>query len=321
MLGTFCGVNAQYETAIVGGGAAGLSAALLLGRARRRTLVLDDGRPRNAVATEMHGFITRDGTPPHELLGAARNELARYNTVEIVRAHVDGVAGELGGFTLRAGDTTYEAARVLLATGVYDALPPIEGVRETWGRGTYVCPYCDGWEIRDQRIAVIGPGRKAVELAQELRQWTTRIVICTQGVDDFTAEHRAWIASAGTAQRSAAVARIDIRSGAITGVTFEDGTTEACDAVFISAPLRAREPLVQMLNCAMRKDGEIAVDAGGRTSVPGVYAAGDAVTTIHQVVLAAASGVSAAIAVNDDALKEDVRRTIAQADRKGISRT
>lgn len=303
------GVPDKYEAVIVGGGAAGLSAALILGRSCRTALVLDDGRPRNAVAKRMHGFISRDGTPPLDLLDASRTELKRYDTVAIHQAHVEEISGNTGAFELRTQDgTTYTAQRVLLATGVYDALPAIEGLREAWGHSAFVCPYCDGWEMRGKRIAVVGKGHKAVELAQELRQWTHDIIVCTQGDDALSPEDRRWIVAADATHIMQPIRRIRSNAGAIESIEFQDGRSERAQAMFLSAPLRPRYPLVDMLGCKLREDGEIDIDARGRTSVRGVYAAGDAVTTVHQVVLAAASGVCAAMAINEDSLKDEVHR-------------
>lgn len=302
-----------YEALIIGGGAAGLSAALVLGRCCRSTLVIDDGRPRNGVAKHMHGMITRDGTPPLDLLAAARSELRRYPSVECASAHVDTLSGKTGSFTAQTSDgNTYQAGRIVLATGLYDALPEIDGLREAWGRTAFVCPYCDGWEMRDKRLAIIGKGTKAVELAQELYQWSTDLVVCTGSDEPPSPDARAWLDAAHVTHAPQPVRRIDQRNGVIHAIELWDGTREECDGAFLSAPLRARYPLVDELGVRVRGDGEIDIDDRGRTSVPGVYAAGDAVTTVHQVVLAAASGVCAAMAVNEDCIKEHVRQLLSR---------
>ncbi len=300
-----------YDAVVVGGGAAGLSAALTLGRACRRTLVLDEGRPRNAVAERMHGMISRDGIPPLELLAVARAELNRYENVGFVPARVDAISGEAGAFEVRAGDSAvYRARSVLLATGVYDALPAIEGLQEAWGRTAFVCPYCDGWEMRGKRIAVVGDGTKAVELACELRQWSRDIIVCAQGHDALDADHLEWLKATNTPLVVHAIRRIHASEGNVQRVEFEGGEEERCDAIFFSAPLRPRYPLVDMLGCKLRQDGEVEIDERGRTSTAGVYAAGDLVTTVHQVVLAAASGVCAAMALNEDRVREEARAAV-----------
>lgn len=300
-----------YDALIVGGGAAGLSAALLLGRSLRSAIVCDDGRPRNIVAREMHGFLTREGMPPGEMLETARKQLERYPQIELAQMHVVEARAEPGGFlvTGEAGQR-YRAKRILLATGLYDALPEIAHVFQYWGKGVFVCPYCDGWELRGKRLAAIGKGRRAVELAQELYQWSRDLIVCLQATSDLTEDHRRWLDAAGVPAYEGKVESVNGSTEAIEAVTFADGRREPCDAVFLSAPLRQRYPLVEMLGCRVRADGEIEADECGRTNVPGVYAAGDAVTKYHQVALAVGSGVRAAIAMNEDQLEEDVREAI-----------
>ncbi len=233
--------------------------------------------------------------------------LQRYGDVEFVEAHVEAASGACGGFELRTkSGSTYRGRRLLLATGVYDALPAIDGLREAWGRSAFVCPYCDGWEMRGRRIAVVGQGDKAVELAQELYQWSKDVIACTQNAQRLDPEMSRWLEAAGVARIDRAVRRIRERDGQIEGIVFEGDRYEACDALFLSAPLRPRYPLVDMLGCRVREDGQIEIDERGRTTVTGVYAAGDAVTVVHQVVLAAASGVCAAMALNEDLLRADV---------------
>lgn len=302
-----------YDAIVVGGGAAGLSAAMLLGRACRSVLLCDDGRPRNAVAERMHGFLTRDGTPPGEMLEIARAQLARYPGVEYAQMHVSQAERDADGFFLRSREgLAFRARSVLLATGLYDALPEIEGLRERWGRSVFVCPYCDGWELRGKRLAVIGKGARAVELAQELYQWSPYLVVCLQEDLDLTEDHRRWLSAAKVAVRHECVAELAGEGSSVEYVVFSGGRRERCDAVFVCAPLRQRYPLVEMLGCKIRRDGEIDADERGRTNVPGVYAAGDAVTTIHQVAVAAASGVRAAMAINEDLLAQEVRALISR---------
>lgn len=296
-----------YDAVIIGGGSAGLSAALVLGRSCRSVLICDDGRPRNAVAQHMHGFLSRDGTPPADLLSIARDDLKRYPSVTLLETHIEEARGESTHFRVRdSNGAWYTGRRLLLATGVYDSLPQIAGLRERWGTSVFVCPYCDGWEVRERRLAVIGTGRKAVEVAQELHQWSKDLFVCTMQTDDVTEAQRRWLASVRVLVRSSNITAITDSGNGRQSIIFDDGAAEVCDAVFLSAPLRQRYPLVDMLGCRVRADGEIEVDTRGRTSVPGCYAAGDAVTSIHQVVLAAASGVCAAMGMNEDLLAQEV---------------
>jgi thioredoxin reductase len=297
-------VNDAFEAIVIGGGAAGLSAALTLGRSCRRVLVCDDGRPRNIVAERMHGFLTRDGTPPREMLRIAREQLSGYPSVGVHDAHVSHAkkSGELFMVRTQHGEE-FCAKSVLLATGCYDALPVVEGLEERWGRTAFVCPYCDGWELRGKRIAAVGRGGGAVELAQELYQWSHDLVVCLQADVELSREQTRWLESAKAIVHRTELLRMDEASV----LHFSDGSAERCDGVFFAAPLRQRYPLVDMLGCAVNEQGEIVADDRGRTGVHGVYAAGDAVTSVHQVILAAASGVCAAMAINEDLLCEEVR--------------
>ncbi len=297
--------NATYDVIAVGGGAAGLSAALVLGRARRTVLVCDDGRPRNAAAERMHGFLTHDGRRPADFGHAAREELARYPSVTTVDESVVAArrAGDAFAVTLASGSIAY-GRRILLTTGVVDQLPPVEGLAERWGRSVFVCPFCDGWEVRDERIAVCGSGREAVSLAEELYGWSHDLVVCPDR-DDLTARDRAWIAASGVTLHVGRLRRLVGARGSLERAEFADGDQVACSAAFVSAPLRQHSPLVRSLGCALTATCEIAIDSTNQTSVRGCYAAGDAATTVHQVVVAAASGARAAIGITGDLLQED----------------
>ena len=295
----------ESDVVIVGGGAAGLSAALILGRARRSVVLVDDGHPRNAVVEEMHGFLSRDGVPPHTLREAADAELVRYPSIERVSASITSAEkrGQTFVVTLASG-SQISSTRLLLATGVFDQLPSIDGLQERWGKSVFVCPFCDGWEHRDRRIAVYGAGRTAVELAQEIYGWSHDVVVCADR-DDLTEDDRRWIDAAGLLLKIGRPVRLAGKQSGLERIEFEDDSEVSCDALFISAPLRQHSPLVQMLGCALTETQAIDVNATYETSVPGCYAAGDAVTHVHQVIVAAASGARAAIALTSDLLQSE----------------
>jgi len=294
-----------YDVAIIGGGPAGLSAALVLGRARRRVVVIDAGTPRNAAAAHMQGFLSRDGTPPADLLEAARAEVRRYG-VEIVE---DRVVHATAGFAVRlAGGRTVAARRVLLATGAVDELPDVAGARELWGRDLLHCPYCHGWEVRDQPLGVLATGPGSVEHAHLLRQWTDDVILFTHTYAVTTRE-RATLDARGIAVVDGAVERLVVTDDRLRAVQLADGRSIPRDALFIRPALRAQagDPAAA-LGCELVAGGLVRADAQGRTSVPGVWAAGNAANPRAQVITAAGEGSAVAIAVNADLVEDDVDR-------------
>jgi thioredoxin reductase len=295
----------HYDCIIVGDGVAGLSAALVLGRARRRTLVLGAGPPRNAVAARMHGFLSREGIPPGELLAISRDQIAAYPDVAFRSDRVVAAARDDAGFTVRceSGDV-HVARRLLLATGVRDVLPAIDGVGDLWGTRAFTCPYCDGWEFRDRRIAVIGGGCDAISLAREMMRWSRDLFIVTTDASEAAVVDRPWFERHRPEITSLPIARMR-QAGASVTIVFADGSEKRCDAAFFSAPLQQRSPLPALLGCVLDAEGSIVVDDCGRTSVGGCYAAGDAANHRHQVVQAAAGGSATAMALNEDLIERE----------------
>lgn len=299
-----------HDVAIIGGGAAGLSAALVLGRARRRVVVIDAGTPRNAPAAHMQGFLSRDGTPPSDLLRAARAEVEGYG-VEIVD---DRVVQATTGFTLGlAGGRTVEARHVLLAMGAADHVPDIPGARERWGRDVLHCPYCHGWEVRDEPLGVLSTGSGSVEYAHLLRQWTDDVILFTH--EHPISEHeRAVLDVRGIAVVDGPVERLVVADGRLRAVELTDGRAVPRAAVFIRPALRAHhDGIAASLGCDTLADGLLRTDASGRTSVPGAWAAGNATNPRAQVITAAGEGSAVAIAINTELVNDDVRRAAAPA--------
>jgi len=294
-----------WECVIVGGGAAGLSAALVLGRARRRVLVLDTGEQSNRHAHGIGGLLGHDGRAPAELYERAHRELAAYPSVTLRDVRVATGSAQDGRFVLTAADgSSIEAKRVLLAAGMHYAVPALTGAAELWGDTVFHCPYCHGWEVRDRRLAVLG-AMKAVHRALLLRQWSADVVLLTDGPAELDADERTRLERAAIAVDERPVAGVRSRDGALAAVLFADGGELARDGLLVPAPLEQRSALASDLGAGMTERGSVDADAYGRTTVPGLYAAGDLVSPMPQVAGAIADGSRAAAAINDDLLAEE----------------
>jgi thioredoxin reductase len=307
----------SYDVVVVGGGAAGLSAALVLGRARRRVAVVDGGDPRNAPAAHMHGYLSRDGLPPAELLEAGRAEAAAYG-VDVAPGRVVSVEP---GFSVELADgTTLTARRLLIATGATDGIPSLPGLRERWGRDLLHCPYCHGWEVRDRPLGVLGTGPASVEHAQLVRGWTDDLVFFSHTHDLSDAE-REQLEARGIRVLDGEVRSLVVEDDRLRGVVLGDGRRVERDALFVRPDLRPRgDGLLQQLGCEVDELGFVRVDGAGRTSVPGVWAAGNVANPRAQVITAAGEGSAAAISVNADLVEEDVLDALRSAQRRRGSR-
>ncbi|HEY8599754.1 MAG TPA: NAD(P)/FAD-dependent oxidoreductase [Thermomicrobiales bacterium] len=283
----------QYEIIIVGGSYAGLSAALALGRARKRVLIIDAGRRRNRFAPSAHGFLGQDGRAPDAIAAAGRAEVAAYPTVTFLDGTAISAAQGEGGFAIgMADDTTHTAARLILATGVIDDLPDLPGLREGWGKGVIHCPYCHGYEVADRRLGVLALIPFATHQANLIPDWGPTTFL-TNGVVSLTAEERAALERRGVVIEEEPVAEIINAGDGLAGVRLTDRRTVALDALFTGVPTRLASPLAAQLGCAIDDTPGgpiIRVDALGQTTVPGVYAAGDATNMMKSLPGAVASG-------------------------------
>jgi thioredoxin reductase len=301
-------VEAQrYDVVVVVGGAAGLSAALVLGRARRTVAVIDAGEPRNAPAAHMQGFLSLEGKPPTQLLSKGRREVAAFG-VDVIE---DRVLGIEPGFTARlASGRAIEARRVLVAKGVADRLPDIAGVRERWGRDLLHCPYCHGWEVRDQALGVLGTLPGSVDHAHLVRQWSDDVVFFAHTYD-LAASERDALAARGIGVVDGTVARLVVQHDRLVGVEMADGRVIARAAVFVRpGNVPHADGLLAGLGCELDENGFPRVDPMGLTSVPGVWAAGNVVDPRAQVITSAGAGSAAAISINADLVREDVERAV-----------
>jgi thioredoxin reductase len=299
----------MYDVIIVGAGPAGLSAALILGRCRRSVLVCDTGRPRNAAARALNGYLTRDGIPPLEFLAIARQELTRYEQVELQQIQVmDARCEEDKRFavTLATGDCI-RARKLLLATGVVDNLPAIDGLDAHYGRSVFHCPYCDGWEVRDQPIAIYGRGRRGLGLALELTAWSRDLVLCTDGSSEIEDDGLAQLARNDISVREERVVGLEGTDGMLKYVVFASGERMPRRALFFTTGQTQRSALSIHLGCDLNEKGTVRTGRHETTHLPGLYVAGDASRAVQWVIVAAAEGAEAAFDINTDLTTEDLR--------------
>jgi thioredoxin reductase len=298
----------MYDAIIAGAGPAGLNAALILGRCRRRVLVCDEGQPRNKVSRGVSGFITRDGVLPGELRRIAREELRDYPSVEIRENLVveDVSFCEGGGFEILLADGRRERGRkLLLATGSEDKLPDIPGFAELYGRGVFNCPYCDGWEERDRPLAVYGNGECA-KFALQMKIWSDDIVLCTDGPATLSAEDRARLARQNIAIREDKILRLEGDDEKLKLIHFESGDALARDALFFITGGKPDCSLATKLGCQLTAKGFVRTVGNEETNVPGLFVAGDASQGVQFAILAAAEGALAAFEINSELIEEDL---------------
>jgi thioredoxin reductase len=299
----------DVDVVIVGAGPGGLSAALVLGRCRRSVLLCDTGHPRNYASHALHGYLTRDGIPPSEFLAIGRQELERYPSVEFRHVAVtDARCRKDARFdvTLASGDLVV-ARKLLLATGVIDNLPAIDGFRELYGSSVFHCPYCDGWEVRDAPLAIYGRGDRGAGLSLELTQWSRDLVLCTDGPAGIAPEERTRLETHGIRIREARVSRLEGADGILEHVVFASGERLARRALFFTTGQSQRSDLSVRLGCELNDKGTVRTGKYESTHLPGLYVAGDASRAVQWVIVAAAEGAEAAFAINTDLIKEDLR--------------
>ncbi|OME76175.1 pyridine nucleotide-disulfide oxidoreductase [Paenibacillus sp. FSL A5-0031] len=301
----------MIDAAIIGGGPAGLSAALVLGRARKSVVVIDEGRPRNRVTRETHGFLTRDGISPGEFRRVAKEQISAYPTVHFVEDAAVSITGTDGHFQITTTQgQIYQSKKLLFAAGMKDIPLDINGLSEVYGKSAFVCPYCDGWELRDQPLVLIVKGDRALHSAKMLSGWTSQITICTDGPDEWTDEQREELKLHNVPTFSSPILRIESSDGMVKQIVLEDGTIVPCTGIFFAPKLAAGSDLPQTLGCKVTEAGTVVVDMFGKTNIPGIYGAGDAATELYQAITAASMGSLAAVGINSELLAEAWNRRV-----------
>jgi thioredoxin reductase len=297
-----------YDVLVIGGGPAGLSAALNLGRSLMRVLVVDADRPRNAATLNSHGFLTRDGVPPHELRRIARDELADYPNIEVrTRVRVLELRQEDSGFTASIGrkdpTETVSARYVLLATGLRETLPEVPNLRGFYGITLFSCAACDAWEMRGRRLALIGETRDIADRARLISRWTENLTVFTLGADSVTAAEEAELAASGVAVLRHPISELVGDRGRIEAIRLTDGTIVAVEGGFVRPEWETDVSFLRGFAPALDADGHLVTDRSGRTDVQGLYAAGDAaIPGPQQLIVAAGAGARVASVMVQDAV-------------------
>ncbi|PRA08083.1 MULTISPECIES: NAD(P)/FAD-dependent oxidoreductase [unclassified Paenibacillus] len=294
-------MNQLLDVLIIGGGPAGLNAALVLGRARKNVVVIDDETPRNWVTRESHGFVTRDGASPREFRKAAKEQIAAYPSVQFASDTATAITGNDGDFVIKTTQgASYRTRKILFAVGKKDLPLDINGLTEVYGKSAFVCPYCDGWELRDQSLVIIVSGDKALHMAKVISGWTTQYTICTNGSDSLTDEQREELKRHNVTVFDAPIQSINSEEGMVQQVVLNDGIAIPCTGVFFQPKLFTGSELPKAIGCEITESGTVIVDASGKTSVAGVYSAGDAASEMYQAITAASLGALSAVSINNE---------------------
>ncbi|MBR0603167.1 NAD(P)/FAD-dependent oxidoreductase [Bacillus safensis] len=293
------------DCAIIGGGPAGLSAALVVGRGRKQVIVFDDELPRNRVTQESHGFITNDGMTPFEIRKAGEADLQKYPNIQIKRSRINDIQKREEFFTLltHEGDT-FEAKKIILATGLQDILPEIEGIHDVYGKTLFSCPFCDGWELKDKALALIAENQRALHMAKLLSNWTKDLIVFTNG-HVLAEEDKSLLTAHSIQVIDVPIVSIDHDNGQLRALQLENGEAVKREGGFVASEFKQSAPFAEKLGCQMTENAGIETDILGRTTVSGVFACGDNLGGPAQLVLAAAAGSQAGMGVIHELVQEE----------------
>lgn len=299
-----------WDVVIAGAGPAGLSAALVLGRACRSVLICDTGTPRSWASKHMHAYLSRDGVPPRTFLARGRQELARYPGVRYRAVEVSSARRhDAGGFDVKIGTrASVRCRKLLIATGVFDLVPRIPGIDGLFGKTVFQCPYCDGWEMRGRKVAVYGRRQRGYQMARAMTAWARDIVLCTDGPAGYARPEREHLRRNGIRLIEKPVARLDGSRGKLRAVVFRDGEELPRETLFFDTPSRGQSSLAESLGCRFGRHGGILCGEYEATSVPGVFVAGNIIRDVQLSIVAAAEGARAAFGINRSLTREDFER-------------
>lgn len=294
----------HFEVIIVGGSYAGLSAAMALGRSLRRVLIIDSGKACNRQTPHSHNFITQDGVTPAEISEKAKAQVLRYDTISLLSDWVQDVVkvGQIFDVTTR-DNSTFTANKVLFTTGVKDIMPPIPGFSECWGISVLHCPYCHGYEVKHENIGILANGATAFELCQLIQHWTDQLTLFTNGPSTLSTEQNAVIAQLNITVIEKEIAELDHSAGQLKSVVFKNGTQCDLTAIFARVAFDQHSDIPVQLGCDLTEHGHVAVDFFQKTSVEGVFAAGDNTTPLRTVSIAVAAGTKAGVSINKDLIE------------------
>jgi thioredoxin reductase len=299
----------MWDVLIVGAGPAGLSAALILGRCRRRVLLCDSGTPRSFASHRMHGFLSRDGIDPNQFRATARDQLRTYPnvTVDLVEVTSIRVADSIFEFQTEGGHPQ-RARKILLATGVFDQLPELPGIEPLFGVSVHPCPYCDGWEMQDRRIAVYGRGKRGFEMARAMTAWASTLTLCTDGGRRLGSTELDELKANGVAVNAGKIVALIAEGAQLQGIRFAEGPKLECEALFFDTPCRPQSRLAAQLGCRTNPAGAIECGRYEASSTPGVFVAGNILKDVQLSIVAAAEGAKAAFGINRALTREDFAR-------------
>jgi len=294
-----------YDCIIIGGGPAGLNAAVVLGRCLRKVLLFDTEQYRNRYSHGMHNYLSRDHIPPTEFISICHGELEKYSVQKLNRKVVKAVKNEEGHFEVKdAQQTKYYARKLLVATGLSDNLPPVPGFDACYGKSIHHCPYCDGWEIRGKKVGIYAKNKEGWELALALKCWSDTVTIYTDGGRKIKPAQREHLVASDVAINHKPFDSVTHENGQLQEICFRDGTAEACDVIFFVNGYEQQCNLAEAFGCEVSRKGVIITNRFQQTNIAGLYVAGDAARDMHFVVVAAAEGAKAAVTINKELIRE-----------------